>query len=378
MIRIESVIIVNEENEKKVTPEVTEETKTQEAVPAEQPTEAPAAPVEEKKEEVKEEAAPATEAPTEPAPTTDAPAEPTPVEPAPAPQPIPQPASEPAPAPQPIPQPAEAPAPAPQPVQQAANASIVPEVAPQQAAPEPPKGETIKEAPALNPIADNPQPAQAVQAAPTPQATTQTTFAPSGPLQTDMDTNIGFVAVGENLEKKKNGPLIFTIVLVLLAGLAALGYFVIFPYVMKKLVKPEEVYSTVIDNSFKSIYTTVDLVAHNKATYNVELQVDSNLEALKDLTGYTYIGNFGIDPENKNLQVGVKIKDKDNQEHSAYAYVKGERQYLRLSSYRELIFWPAYKEPAPIRIPATPPRVTNFQGLITSLQSSTSPVLIPV
>ena len=326
---------MKEENANAVTPEVTEEKTTQPAVteekPAEVKTEAPA-PVEEKKEEpVQAEAAPA--------PVEEKKEE------APAPTPIPQPAAEPAPKPQIVPQPAETPAPQPQPVAQAAPASIVPEVAPQQAAPAKPEGETIKEAPALNPIANNPQPVQpAVQAAPVPQATTQTTFAPSGPLQTDMDTNIGFVAVGENLKKKKNGGLIFTIVLILLVGLGALGYFVIYPYVVKKMTKPEQVYSTVIDNSFKSINSTVNLLAHSRATYTAELEIESNLENLKDLTGYTYVGNFGIDPENKNIQLGIKIKDKDSQEHSAFAYVKGERQYLRLSSYRELIFWPAYNE----------------------------------
>ena len=326
---------MKEENANAVTPEVTEEKTTQPAVteekPAEVKTEAPA-PVEEKKEEpVQAEAAPA--------PVEEKKEE------APAPTPIPQPAAEPAPKPQVVPQPAETPAPQPQPVAQAAPASIVPEVAPQQAAPAKPEGETIKEAPALNPIANNPQPVQpAVQAAPVPQATTQTTFAPSGPLQTDMDTNIGFVAVGENLKKKKNGGLIFTIVLILLVGLGALGYFVIYPYVVKKMTKPEQVYSTVIDNSFKSINSTVNLLAHSRATYTAELEIESNLENLKDLTGYTYVGNFGIDPENKNIQLGIKIKDKDSQEHSAFAYVKGERQYLRLSSYRELIFWPAYNE----------------------------------
>ncbi|MBQ4030675.1 MAG: hypothetical protein II625_02860 [Bacilli bacterium] len=311
-----------------VTPEVTEEKVTQPVTedkapaPAEAPKEAAPAPVEAEKKE---------EAPKE-------------VEAAPAPQPVPQPASEPAPAPQPIPQPAEAPKEVPKPVAQPASASIVPEVAPQQAAPTPPKGETIKEAPALNPLANNPQPAQTVQPAAAPQAPAQTTFAPSGPLQTDMDTNIGFVAVGENLKKKKNGPLIATFVIILLVGLAALGYYVIYPYVVKKMTKPEAVYSAVIDEQFKSISNDVSLIAHSRATYNVELAVESNLEALKDLTGYTYVGNFGIDPENKNIQIGAKIKDKDSQEHSLYAYVKGERQYLRLSSYRELVFWPAYNE----------------------------------
>ena len=275
---------------------------------------------------------------------------------APAPQPVPQPATEKAPAPQPVPQPAQEATPVPTPVVQAepapqatqqaatpqASAAVVPEVAPQQAAPVPPKGEDIQAAPALNPIANNPQPA--VTTAPTPQATQQATFAPSNPLQTDINTNVGFVAVGENLKKKKNVPLIVAIVVFLLAGLGALGYFVIYPYVVKQLTKPDKIYNAVIDNAFKELNANVISFAHNRVIYNAELQIDTNIEQLKDLAGFTYSGDFGIDTANKNIQVGVDIKDADSQEHSANIYVKNDREYLRLSSYRELIYLGAIKD----------------------------------
>jgi len=278
--------------------------------------------------------------------------------PAPKPEVVPQPAQEPAPKPEVIPQPAAAPAPkpvqtaqvaqptpevktevkeAPAPVQSAQPAQpATTEVAPQAVAPTPPAGETIKEAPALDPLANNPQPAQPAVAQPAP---TTGNIAPATPLETSMDTNIGFVAVSDNLKKKKNKPLIATIVIVILLALGALGYFVVFPYVVKTYIaKPKKVYSYVIDEAFKSIDEKVSRVAHSKVIYDIEAQIDTNIEEIKDLNGYTYAGNFGIDPEGKNIQGGLRIKDSSSQEHSASIYIKGDRQYLRLSSYRELIY----------------------------------------
>ncbi len=303
-------------------------------VPAEQPA-APAAPVE---------TAPVEAAPAPEEPKVEAPAEPAPVaaavtEPAPAPQVIPQPASEPVPQPQVVPQPVQEAPVQPTPVAQEApkeEASIVPEVAPQQVAPTPPQGETITEAPALNPIANEAAPV--ATPTPAPQAETNT-VAPSNPLNTSMDTNVGFVAVGEDMKKKKNVPLIVTIVVVVLAGLAALGWFVIYPMIVTKMTKPKDVYYAVIDNTFKEVGPTVDVIAHNKAIFDIEAQIDTNIEALKDLNGFTYAFNGGFDPTNKKLQGGVKIIDTASQEHSAYIYVKENRQYLRLSSYRELIYY---------------------------------------
>ena len=330
---------VKEEKKEEPAPEVKEEApapvpqepaaETQTA-PVEQP--AAPAPVEGPKVEV-----PAAEAPTAPAAPVEA--QPAPVQEAPAAPALPV---EPAPAPAPAPVQAEAqPAPAPAapaaPVAPKAEETVVPAVAPAQAAPTPPQGETITEAPALNPIAN--EPAQAVQPAPAQPATNAATVAPSNPLNTQMDTNIGFVAVGEEMKKKKNVPLILTIVLVLLVGLGALGYFVIYPMVVNKLTKPKDVYYAVIDKAFKEVAPTVEVIAHNKAIFDIEAQIDTNIEQLKDLNGYTYAFNGGFDPVNKKLQGGIKIIDTASQEHSAYIYVKENRQYLRLSSYRELIYY---------------------------------------
>jgi len=333
---------MEEKNEVKTTAATAQPVQAVQPAPQAEPVKAPEAKVEAKPEEAKPVVQPA-------------------AEPAPKPEVVPQPAQEPAPKPQPLPQPAEsqpttpvqtaqvveqAPAAPAQPAAPVAEkpaepvAATTQEVAPQAVAPTPPVGETIKEAPALDPIANNPQPAaQPDQPAPTTEASTTGNIAPAAPLETSMDTNIGFVAVSDNLKKKKNKPLIATIVIVLLIGLGALGYFVVYPYIVKTYIaKPKNVYNYVIDNAFKSINSTVDTVAHSRVIYDIEAQIDTNIEEIKDLNGYTYAANFGIDPEGKNLQGGLRIKDSSSQEHSASIYVKGDRQYLRLSSYRELIF----------------------------------------
>lgn len=262
--------------------------------------------------------------------------------PAPAPEVVPQPASAPAPTPQVLPQPTTAPAPAPTPTA-TTTASIVPAVAPQQAAPTPPKGTDIQaSAVPLNPIANNPQPAQTATPQTNPnivQTTTPGTYAPSAPLSnTSIDTNVKYISAGENLKKKVNGPLVITIVVILLIALGAVGYFVVYPNIAKSLVKPRVVYETIIDNITSDVNQKINTLVYPKAIYNGEFELESNIDTLKNFTGYTYNGSLGIDPEDKNIQAILKIKDISSQEHSAAMYAKGDRQYLRLSSYRDLIY----------------------------------------
>ena len=325
-----------------------------------------------KKEEVKTEAAPAPEAkPAEPAPAAQTapatapetkPAEPAPSSEAPKPEPIPQPASEPAPKPEPLPQPAQEPAPKPEPVAQpvekkeevapAEPAQTAQPVQPAPAAPATPTpaapaaqaapaNQDINAGPALNPLA-NEASAQPAPAAPTaaPTQPTQNTFAPSMPLAGGIDaSSIGFVAVGEEVKKKKNKPLIITVTLVLLIVLAAVGYFVLYPMMYRKfLSNPKAVYEAVIKDSFKGISNSVNEVVHSKVIYDLNVNIETNIEAIKDFSGYTYGINLGVDPQNKAIQTSLKLKDISNQEHSYTTYVRDNRQYTRLSNYRELIY----------------------------------------
>ncbi len=237
--------------------------------------------------------------------------------PAPTPTPTPAPAATPAPTPTPTPAPVTTPAPTPTPTVQGDGQAVAP----------------MPEA----------QPAQS--AAPTfqePVASSGTistgngTFGPSKPMNSDSDlTNVGFVAVSDSLPKKKSKvPLIIT--LILLVVLAVVGYFFIYPYVLKTFFNdPMNVYTTTIDSAFKGLNTTINEISHDKAIYDIELSLDSNLEVLKPYAGYKYGVNFGIDPNSKNLQLGYSIKTPTNLEYSAYSYIKDNKNYERYSTYRD-------------------------------------------
>ena len=190
---------------------------------------------------------------------------------------------------------------------------------------------------ALNPLANEP-----VQ----PQAVNTGTIAPTAPLQPATPVSgainsngVGFVAASAPPKKKANKPLIIGIVIVVIAALAALGYFVIYPFIMNKLTDPKTVYETAIRETFKSMNETVTEVVHDKAIYDLSLYLDSNMEFLQSYTGYTYNLNVGIDPTSEAIQAGFSIKDSTNAGHGYNTYLKDGKEYVRYSTHqRELIY----------------------------------------
>jgi hypothetical protein len=337
----------------------------------------PAQPVAEAKpaEPVKEAAQPATPAPAQAtATTTEAAPAPAaqPAQPAPQPQPVPQPASEPAPQPETLPQTVETPAPAPtpvaQPVAEAKPAEPAKEAAqPATPAPAPAATTTTEAAPAAAQPAQTAAPAQpappaqpATPAAPAAEATPAVqdikpaaalnplaneqaadgsgVIAPST-LNSYDNANIGFVPVGEAVSKKKNKGVKWAIIAVVIIALGLLGYFVVYPYVYRTyFANPKNVYDAVVKESFKKMSTNVTELRHMRDIYDLQFSFDSNIESLQDFIGYTYGVNIGADPDEKSIQTGITVKGKDNVEHSYYSYIKDKKEYLRLSSYRELIY----------------------------------------
>ena len=180
----------------------------------------------------------------------------------------------------------------------------------------------------INPIQNNAAPSNGV-------------YGPSIPLNTVNDaTNVGFVASAEPLKKKKNGGIKVIIILIILAILGALGYFVVYPYVVKTYFSdPKNVYETSINAAFKSINSTINDLVHQKAIYNIEASFDSNISELKPYTGYSYGINMGVDPVAKTFQSGLIIKNNTSStEHSYYEYLKDNKKYAKYSSYRGYIY----------------------------------------
>lgn len=261
-------------------------------------------------------------------------------QPAPAPSPAPAPAPAPSPAPAPVAQPtpvaAPAPAPAPAPVQPAAPAPA-PAPVPQAPVAEPAPAPVASPAPApaqadivpsepINPIANN----ATVQPAAQPAAPAPAQPQPMQPVV--PTTSAGFVPNGAPLQpKKKNVPLIVGIVVAVIAVLAAVGYFVVYPLVIQKMTTPKKVYEIAIQNITKEINTKVNDAVHEKTFIELSLGVDSNMEMISAFSGYTYGFNVGGDPVNKSAQVGLFMKN-STVEYSLYEYIKDNKKYSRYST----------------------------------------------
>ena len=254
-----------------------------------------------------------------PAPAPAPVAQPTPVAPTPAPAPAPAPvapqqpvAPVPAPAPAPVAQPTPV-APAPTPVASPAPAPVQADIVP---------GE------AINPIANN---ATVPSAAPAPAVPGLSPSQPQ-PMQPAATNNAGFVPNGAPLQpKKKNVPLIVGIIVAVLAILGALGYFVIYPKVMGKLVTPKVVYQHVIQNVTKEINAKVDDMVHERTFIDFSFSIDSNMPTISSFSGYTYGFNMGGDPVNKAAQIGLYMKN-STEEYSYYEYIKDNKKYSRFST----------------------------------------------
>ena len=257
-------------------------------------------------------------------------------QPAPAPSPAPAPAPAPSPAPVAQPTPVAAPAPAPAPVQPAAPAPA-PAPVPQAPVAEPAPAPVASPAPApvqadivpsepINPIANN----ATVQPAAQPAAPAPAQPQPMQPVV--PTTSAGFVPNGAPLQpKKKNVPLIVGIVVAVIAVLAAVGYFVVYPLVIQKMTTPKKVYEIAIQNITKEINTKVNDAVHEKTFIELSLGVDSNMEMISAFSGYTYGLNVGGDPVNKSAQVGLFMKN-STVEYSLYEYIKDNKKYSRYST----------------------------------------------
>lgn len=159
-------------------------------------------------------------------------------------------------------------------------------------------------------------------------------FSPSIPLNGTDATQVGFVPSSEALPKKKNKPLIIGISVAVVLIVALIGYFVVYPFVLRTFFSnPMNVYETSINRFYKGITATTNDIIHNKAIYDISLSVDSNIESLKNFSGYTYGVNFGVDPDKELLQMGYNIKNNENDnEYGAFTYIKDGKEYLKYST----------------------------------------------
>lgn len=308
----------------------------------------------------------------EPAPKIATQPEVTPVTPTTDPVPVEQPVAEPSPVVDPAPTPVVEPTPVQEAPVDPAPVDSVAEPAQQTTTPAAPVESTPEVAPVVNtpaaPVESAPAPTpQVVQQAPVQptdpapvQAAPQQSAVPNvptidGAVVTENNLNsginslnalgpqnvsdVGFVATGEVIKKKTSKSVVIAIVVLVVILLGLLGYFVIYPWVVKTYMSnPRNVYEATINEVAKNLNTTVNDVLHEKMTYDINVALDTNIASLHDFSGYTYGVNLGVDPNKKLIQYGLYLVNPTGNEKSFYNYLKDDSNYQKFSSYESIIY----------------------------------------
>lgn len=154
--------------------------------------------------------------------------------------------------------------------------------------------------------------------------------------------NINFVSTGKELKKKKNPVVLTAIVLGILIVVFVFGYFIGYPFIMKTFFnKPKEAFTKGINNVTTLANTLVDDTAHDTGTVDIKLTLDTNIEALKQFSGYTYGVKVGVDPYSSSVEMGYSVRNENTKEDfSEYYYLKKDSFYKRYSTYRDLLYVP--------------------------------------
>ena len=232
------------------------------------------------------------------------------------------------------PTPVEAPA---QPVQEA-TPTPVPEVAAVQTAQQPQVAQPT-------PVAE-PQVAPQQETVPTVDGTTVVTETNANSGINSLNSigvqdvsGVGFVASGEVVKKKTSKGVIATIVVLIVVLLGLLGYFVIFPWIVKTyLTDPKRVYEVAINEVAKKLNDSVDDVLKEKMIYDVSFSIDTNMAQYTQYSSYTYGVNVGVDPNKKLIQSGFYVINPAGNEKSYYSYLRDGTQYEKLSNHPNLIY----------------------------------------
>lgn len=153
-------------------------------------------------------------------------------------------------------------------------------------------------------------------------------------------TNIGFVSTGKPLKKKKNPLVVSAIVMAILLVVGGLVYFVGYPFVMKTFFnKPKEAFTKGINNVTSYATTIADDTVHDKGIIDLKIGLDTNIDSIKQFSGFTYGVKLGVDPYNDYLEMGYNVYNQNTQDDfSQYYYYKKDAYYKRYSTYRDLIY----------------------------------------
>ena len=137
--------------------------------------------------------------------------------------------------------------------------------------------------------------------------------------------------------KKGKGSLVLGI-LIVLVGLGALGYFVIYPFIQNRFMSnPKNVFDVTIKQMAKNVNSYVDKAPKKNALFDINVKFESTIPELAPYSGYVYGIKSGIDADKKLLESGFYMKDTSSNEYSLKTYVKDNKNYLKVSSSEALI-----------------------------------------
>ncbi len=142
-----------------------------------------------------------------------------------------------------------------------------------------------------------------------------------------------------NIESKKKDkkPLIIGLASAII--LIIIGVFVIFPIVQKKFMSnPKNVFDTTIKNASKNMNEFISDVNLESFLFDINLKYDTNIESLKQFSGYTYGLKTGFNTKEQLMEASLYMKDSNNKNYGLDAYLKNQKTYMKLSNNDSLLY----------------------------------------
>ncbi|MBQ8659615.1 MAG: YqkE family protein [Bacilli bacterium] len=128
-------------------------------------------------------------------------------------------------------------------------------------------------------------------------------------------------------KKFKKVLMFFLKLIILFLIIFAIGYFFVYPFIVRSFVTPRDVYYHVIDNISDYMINNVNDYDDKINSFNLDINVDS--EKYEDLSGYSYNFDYGYDGGNKFLSFNY-IKNDVN--YGIRSYFVDDNKYLNYSN----------------------------------------------
>lgn len=138
-------------------------------------------------------------------------------------------------------------------------------------------------------------------------------------------------------KKKDKKPLIIGLASAVI--LILIGIFVVFPIVQKKFMSnPKNVFDTTIKNASKNMNEFISDVNLESFLFDINFKYDTNIESLKQFSGYTYGLKTGFNTKEQLMEASLYMKDGNNKNYGLDAYLKNQKTYMKLSNNDNLLY----------------------------------------